>query len=235
MVYVNRAAQYGFLVILLVCSLFNLITTLSFVLTTGRVGPDHISVAICTYVLIAMSFATIYTIQDLAIPGAFSGVHTGGPTDLPWEDMLYFSITTLSTVGMAISRRFIAAARAICAEMLTGTFYVAILIARLACSLSAAGRKDSRHERKRSARQFLGRNRPNLHRILGFAIVAHRFAGVAELADFALGIQVLVTARPWRFDSSRPASKNPGKASSKRPFRGFSTRCGNFPPYSPAK
>ncbi len=133
MVYVNRAAQYGFLVILLVCLLFNLITTLSFVLTTGRVGPDHIYGAICTYVLIAMSFATIYTIQDLAIPGAFNGVHTGSPADRPWEDMLYFSITTLSTVGYGDITPLHRSARAICSvEMLTGTFYVAILIARLA-------------------------------------------------------------------------------------------------------
>jgi Ion channel len=131
--YDSRAAQCVFLVILLVCLLFNLLTTLSFVLTAGRVGPDHIYGAICSYVFIAMSFATIYTLQALAIPGAFNGIHTGNTTDRTWEDMLYFSITTLSTVGYGDITPLHRSARAICSvEMLTGTFYVAILIARLA-------------------------------------------------------------------------------------------------------
>jgi hypothetical protein len=63
----------------------------------------------------------------------FNGVSAQDPNDRPWMDMLYFSFTTLSTVGYGdvtpVDRR----ARAMCCiEMVTGTFYVAILIARLA-------------------------------------------------------------------------------------------------------
>ncbi|HMD53690.1 MAG TPA: potassium channel family protein [Phycisphaerae bacterium] len=118
---------------LLACLLFALITTLTFVLSGGNIGHDHIYGAICAYVLIAMCFATIYTIQILASHGAFNGVNTLDPADRPWEDMFYFSFTTLSTVGYGDITPVGHSARAVCiVEMLTGTFYVAILIARLA-------------------------------------------------------------------------------------------------------
>jgi len=121
------------LLILLVCLLFTLFTTLSFVLTTGSIQPDHIYGAICAYVLIAMIFATIYTLQAMTIPGAFNGEQPQDPHAMPWLDMLYFSFTTLSTVGYGDITPVAHRARAVCCiEMMTGTFYVAILIARLA-------------------------------------------------------------------------------------------------------
>ena len=126
-------AQYACFSMLLACLLFTVFNIMSFVLTAGRIGPDHIYGAICAYVLIAMCFATIYTIQALAIPGAFSGVPMQGENTRPWEDLLYFSFTTLSTVGYGDITPIHRSARAVCSiEMLTGTFYVAILIARLA-------------------------------------------------------------------------------------------------------
>jgi hypothetical protein len=134
---------------LLACLLFTLLTTLSFVLTTGQVEPDHIYGAICSYVLIAMCFATIYTLQALTIPGAFAGLNTQDPAARPWEDLLYFSFTTLSTVGYGDITPVHHSVRAICIiEMLTGTFYVAILIARLAGLYPPPAHKD---EGQRSA------------------------------------------------------------------------------------
>jgi Ion channel len=127
------ATQFLCFGMLLVCLVFSLLSTLSFVLSSGVIGPDHIYGAICAYVLIAMCFATIYTIQVLAIPSAFNGVQTLGPNARTFEEMLYFSFTTLSTVGYGDITPVHRSARAVCSvEMLTGTFYVAILIARLA-------------------------------------------------------------------------------------------------------
>jgi len=130
----------------LLCLLFALITTLSFVLGGGNIGHDHIYGAICAYVLIAMCFATVYTIQLLAIPGAFNGVNTNDPAERPWEDMFYFSFTTLSTVGYGDITPVNHSARAVCIiEMLTGTFYVAILIARLAGLYPPPATEDQPH------------------------------------------------------------------------------------------
>jgi len=128
----SPAAQFAVMVLLLICLLFNLKMTLSFVLSGGGVEPDHIYGAICSYVLIGMCFATVYTLQAMTIPGAISGVPMG-PGDRPFEDLFYFSITTLSTVGYGDIVPVHRSARAMCnVEMLVGTFYVAILVARLA-------------------------------------------------------------------------------------------------------
>jgi len=131
--YRTPLTQNVFFGILLVSLLFTLISTLSFVLTNGTVQPDHIYGAICAYMLVAMVFATVYTMQELANPRAFNGLNIQDPDDRPWDDMLYFSFTTLSTVGYGDITPVRQSARSVCClEMVTGTFYVAILIARLA-------------------------------------------------------------------------------------------------------
>ena len=98
----SPATEFCCFGMLLVCLLFSFLSTLSFVLSSGVIGPDHIYGAICAYVLIAMCFATIYTMQVLTIPGAFNGVQCAWANNAPtFEEMLsYFSFTTLSDSGI---------------------------------------------------------------------------------------------------------------------------------------
>jgi hypothetical protein len=122
-----RFACFG---MLLACLIVAIAFTLGFVLSAGTVNVDHIFGAICAYVMIAMTFATIYYLQWLNNPTTFKGIDPDGNT--PWAELFYFSFTTLSTVGFGDIVPAGRGARSICMlEELTATFYVAVLIARL--------------------------------------------------------------------------------------------------------
>ncbi len=120
------------LVVVLITVLYTAGCVLSYVLNGGRVGTEHIFGAICAYVMIAMAFATLFFLLELLVPGSFSGGHFSIRTDRPWWEFLYFSFSTLSTVGygdiVAITMR---ARSLVILEELVAVFYVAILISRL--------------------------------------------------------------------------------------------------------
>lgn len=119
---------------LLLCSLLlAVVVTIAFVMGAGVVGPDHLCGGICAYVLIAMAFGTVYTMQWVANPAAFTGMASPGSEQRPWAELMYFSFSTLSTVGYGdIAPATIRSRSVSIVEQLTGTFYVAVLIGRLA-------------------------------------------------------------------------------------------------------
>ena len=125
----SKLVMFAVMLVILIQTAVNI---LSFVLGAGNIGPEHIYGAICAYVLIAMSFATLDFILETVVPGSFSGDHTIAVTDRPWWQFFYFSFTTLSTVGygdiVAVTMR---ARSFVVIEQLVAVFYVAILIARL--------------------------------------------------------------------------------------------------------
>ena len=119
------------LVALLASLVMAMASTMGYVLRDGIVTADHILGAICAYALIAMIFATVYALQLQASPGSFTGL--GEHPERPWQDLFYFSSTTLSTVGYGDIVPATSRTRSVAIiEQWTGTFYVAILIARLA-------------------------------------------------------------------------------------------------------
>jgi hypothetical protein len=116
---------------LLACLAIAFLCTLGFVLRAGAVTADHIMGAISAYALLAMFFATVYNVLWLVDPASFKGLES--PTLRPWADLFYFSCTTLSTVGYGDIIPANSRSRSVAiVEMMTGTFYVAVLIARLA-------------------------------------------------------------------------------------------------------
>ena len=123
----------GILFLLLVTLVYTASCVLGFVLDEGEVGIEHIFGAICAYILIAMAFGTLDFILELAQPGSFSGVHMEPHAgERPWGQFLYFSFTTLSTVGYGDIVPVTARARSYAIlEQLVAVFYVAILISRL--------------------------------------------------------------------------------------------------------
>jgi voltage-gated potassium channel len=115
---------------LIACLCLSVLWTLEFVLGTGSVGIDHILGAVCAYVMIAMIFATVYTVQWYLDKAAFKGIEHD--TARPWVELFYFSFTTLTTVGYGdIVPASLKVRSVSIVEQLTGTFYIAILIARL--------------------------------------------------------------------------------------------------------
>lgn len=104
------------------------------VLRPGAVTSDKIAGAVAVYLLAAVGWAGLYGLVDSLQPGSFmvnGQIHHGPP--LPMRELLYFSFTTLTTTGYGDVTPVGGHAQSlVILEQLAGTFYVAILVARLA-------------------------------------------------------------------------------------------------------
>jgi hypothetical protein len=108
------------------------IALMSYVLDAGRVTADKIFGAIAAYVLLAMLFASLFAMLLLADPGALRG-SSDSDDRLGWFDLFYFSVTMLTSTGFGDIVPVNDRARAlVVVAQITGTMYVAFLIARLA-------------------------------------------------------------------------------------------------------
>ena len=93
----------------------------------------------CVYLLAALAWALAYAVLAAAQPGAFT--EPAGPPS--WADLLYFSVSTLTTVGYGDVTAVSAHARAlVMAEAVAGVFYLAIVVARVVTLADAAGEPD---------------------------------------------------------------------------------------------
>ena len=103
------------------------------VITARRVDADTLSGGLCAYLLTGMAFASIYSIVETLAPGSCAfpdpGVVAGGPR---WTDFVFFSFTTLTTLGYGDIRPVSDLARSLTStESILGVFYMAILVSRL--------------------------------------------------------------------------------------------------------
>lgn len=112
------------------------------VLADGAVTAHRIRGAVAVYLLLALSWTLIYQILELGAPGA---IHLSRAVASPaeqLEELLYFSLATLTTVGWGDVTAVHPMARSAAAlEALIGMLYPAILLARLV-SLQVSGRRD---------------------------------------------------------------------------------------------
>jgi voltage-gated potassium channel len=115
--------------------LFGLITwnELRAVLKQRDITREVISMAISVYLLFGLTFGLFYIVLHDVQPNAFS-FGSGGPVNeqqtIPV--LIYFSLTTLSTIGFGdITPITLQARYAAVTEGITGQFYLAILVARL--------------------------------------------------------------------------------------------------------
>ena len=107
------------------------------VLKQREVTSETISMSISVYLLMGLCWGLVYIMLFQHRPDAFS---FGGPTQAPnandqttvFPVFIYFSLTTLSTIGFGdITPVTLAARYTAVAEGITGQFYLAILVARL--------------------------------------------------------------------------------------------------------
>jgi voltage-gated potassium channel len=122
-----------------------------------EVTGETISMSISIYLLLGVSWALLYVVIFLRHPEAFQFATPapGGVSDaFRFPILLYFSLTTLSTIGFGdITPLTLQARYAAVAEGITGQFYLAILVARLvgmqmsrAATLSTSAADDRRTE-----------------------------------------------------------------------------------------
>ncbi len=102
----------------------------TFVLQPGPVNGNKLHGGIAVYIMMGQLWTMVYLLIDHFSPGSFS---YSTNSQHPWAELLFFSFTTLTTTGYGDTIPITGYARsAVMLEQLAGTFYVAILIARLA-------------------------------------------------------------------------------------------------------
>jgi Ion channel len=112
---------------------FVTVNILYFILRAPQVDSEVLCAGISGYLLIGILFAFAYTLVALLSPTAFAfGPRTPPPHRMEGFTAIYFSYITMCSVGYGDIIPVSPAARMLSmVEAMTGTFYVALMIARL--------------------------------------------------------------------------------------------------------
>lgn len=87
--------------------------------------------AICVYLLLGLIWAILYAVMIELWPSSFTGMKLLGRT-APFDELLYFSFVTLASLGYGDITPVAPLARTLAyLEVITGQFYIAILVAGL--------------------------------------------------------------------------------------------------------
>src|SRR5271169_3401812 len=106
---------------------------LRYLLRKGPVTADKLHGALAGYIMIAFLWAFIYALVENFTPGSFSFPHVDPTDPRAFYQLLYFSFTTITTVGYGDITPVTDQARSfVMIEEFAGVFFVGILIARLA-------------------------------------------------------------------------------------------------------
>jgi Ion channel len=122
-----------FLIAGLILIAFVLANLLRFVLRAPSVNVEVLCASIAAYLMLGLMWAMAYWLVDQMTPGgAFSFNTNEGPRSMKGFTGFYFSFITLTTVGYGDITPVSRTARWLAAmEAMTGSLYVAVLIARL--------------------------------------------------------------------------------------------------------
>ena len=117
------------------------VALLHYVLDWHPITADKVFGAVSAYVLIAFTFASVFSLVELFDPKAFAYTIEKGPTGhLRWSDMMYFSFTVLTSTGFGeITPATVLTRSLIVLEQVLGVMYVAFLVARLANLYNGSG------------------------------------------------------------------------------------------------
>jgi len=101
-----------------------------FIFSARTVTSDVIYAACAVYFLLSFFFVPLYGMLETAVPGSFLDNTLGVP--VAWQQLVYFSLITLSTAGYGDVLPVSPWARMLAGlEVTVGVLYVAILVARL--------------------------------------------------------------------------------------------------------
>jgi len=110
------------------------VSLLRYVLDWRLITVDKVFGAVSAYVLIAFTFACLFSMLQFLQPHAFHINHVNDPDGwMSWPDAMYFSFTVLTSTGFGEITPVTDMARSlIVIEQVLGVMYVAFLVARLA-------------------------------------------------------------------------------------------------------
>jgi Ion channel len=125
---------------------FTLLSILRAVLRSEKVTHDTIYGAISVYLLMAILWGVAYLLLETLQPGALSIDTTRHPNHrVDWSDCMFFSFITLATVGYGDIVPVTTHSRSLSIlEAVSGTMYVAVLVARLVGLYSATKSESKR-------------------------------------------------------------------------------------------
>ena len=150
-VYPQTVHPYFFLGFGIAFMTFVVIKLLGYVLRSMRVDIEVLCAAISVYLLLGLIWSLAYAFLGMVSPDSFAFAATGHSSGrMDRFNAFYFSFVTLSTVGFGDVTPVSRLARTLAVmEAVTGTFYVAILIARLVAMYVPASRSRAQDESRR--------------------------------------------------------------------------------------
>jgi len=117
---------------------FAIVIIFSEILSGKKITKETVFGALCVYLLIAVSYSSLFSIVETLAPGSFqynSAVYAGETLLRPF-DMIYFSFTTLTTVGFGdIIPTNMYAKSVVILEEITGVLYLAAIVSRLVAGM----------------------------------------------------------------------------------------------------
>jgi hypothetical protein len=104
---------------------------IAYMLADHRVTRDELFAVGATFTLVAWGFAYVYTVCQAIYPQSFTAAtHAGVPRT--WVELLFLSVTTLTSVGLSDIAPIRSLARSlVMVEELGGVAYVAMLVSRI--------------------------------------------------------------------------------------------------------
>jgi voltage-gated potassium channel len=149
----NRSTYLAGSIVWLLLFAFITWNELRAVLRERVVTREVISMSISTYLLFGLTFGPFYIVLHLLQSNAFGfGAGVPPPEQQAIPVLIYFSLTTLSTIGFGdITPLSLQARYAAVAEGITGQFYLAILVARLVGMQMSQSASPSVQDKKRDS------------------------------------------------------------------------------------
>lgn len=125
--------------------LFVTITILNHILNAKKITADTLYGAACVYLLLGLVWATVYGAIEYLYPGgAFVSDELGTSGSISTNELIYYSYTTLTTLGYGDITSVTPIARVLSAlESLAGQLFIAFLVARLVSIYTANAMHDS--------------------------------------------------------------------------------------------
>jgi hypothetical protein len=98
-------------------------------------SSDRLYASVSLYFLLGLTWFAIYYVVNIVLPGSFKEQGVPLPSNAHWSTFLYFSLTTLTTLGYGDIVAVKPAARMFATlEAASGVLYVAITVSRLVAS-----------------------------------------------------------------------------------------------------
>ncbi len=120
-----------------------IVVLVEYIFVTERVNRDVIFSASTIYLILGNAFTALYMIIHTLDPEAF--VSTTLDVPLPWQHMIYFSYSTLTTLGYGDITPVSPWAQSISSlEAILGLLYIAIILGRMASRYGTAPKSEGR-------------------------------------------------------------------------------------------